>query len=1304
MTSRLPPVLLSAMLAAMPAAAQQAAPGQQPAPQATPQQGAPQQAPPQQPGASGAPILGVRAGVHPDHTRLVFDWTRRVEYRVERDGDRVTVRFSQPAQADLAPARRVRQSRVGDLSQRTAEGGLEVTFTVPAGAQVKPFYSGNKVVLDVLDPAIAPPPAAEKPADKPAETKAVDAKPAESKPAAKPAEKTPPAPQRPAQTPPAQTAQAQTAPAPTGQAPAAQAPGSQPPAGPAQAPAQQARPAAGQPPGTQAAQPQAAQPQQARPQAATQAQAARPQAPQPAASQQAAAQQPAAQQPPAQAPAAQAPATGNRPAATPAAQPPAPAGAAGAAPAGAASAQPVPAGAKPADPKQASAKPDPKAPPVDPAEARRKAEGAPLFQLRGAAPGSTAAGTNAGPSAQPPVDPNAPPTVTTGLPEMPAPPPAVTPPPAAPPVPTVANAVNEPVPLTPAAIGVWFMPGTLIPSMPPGAPMGIVRQGGLPSQMQAGTAAAAPVQTVAEELPQTPITLAFDPGGPAAVAIFERAGWLYVLFDRAVPETTAPAANALPPMVRAIEVVRHPEGLGFRAAVPVVLEPKVEKDGNVWRVTMVRPGNAGPGIAVEGEPDFALGARLVAKAPEAEKVFDFADPVVGDTLRVAPLAAPGQSIPVRLDYAEAAFLPTAQGIVVKPRDVRLLVQPVRDGVEVTVPGGLRLSPPEDVTAANPPPPVVEQVRLFDYGRWGAATPGTFMRGRQARQNALLALPVAERHRGRIDLARFYVANGMGHEAKGMLDLVLQDQPDLEKRGEFLAVRGAARVLAGDYKAGLKDLNADAVATEPDTDLWRAAAAAGAGEWETAHRLFQAHRSLLRDYPEPFFSRFSMMAAEAALERKDPETAATLLDRVAKRSAQSGPITDRLAYLRGEQFRQQGAAAKAMEQWKRAAGGFDRLAQARARWGLIELNLQENQITPKQAADEMEKLRFAWRGDDLELAIQRRLGELHAQAGNYPQAFDTMRRTVSLFPESPQAEEITRQMTGIFADLYKDGAAHLPPVEALSLYEQYRELTPAGPEGDAVIRRLAERLVEIDLLDRASDLLDRQVQYRLAGEEKARVGTRLAGIRLLNAQPDQALGALDKSEVAGMPAALAEERRLLRARALSRSGRSRDAVALLAEDGSRPAKMLRVDIATQDKQWTAAAQALADLIGPPPEGDKAIDAATAKLVVNRAVALNLAQDGAALRRLREEFGPAMAKSPEANTFKVLAMEDNATGLVDAATIQARVGQNDLFKSFLEAYRAKTPEAPAQPGAAPAAPAAAPPATPAAAAGQSAQAGG
>ena len=86
----------------------------------------------------------------------------------------------------------------------------------------------------------------------------------------------------------------------------------------------------------------------------------------------------------------------------------------------------------------------------------------------------------------------------------------------------------------------------------------------------------------------------------------------------------------------------------------------------------------------------------------------------------------------------------------------------------------------------------------------------------------------------------------------------------------------------------------------------------------------------------------------------------------------------------------------------------------------------------------------------------------------------------------------------------------------------------------MIRKLADRLAAVDLLDRAAELLKHQVTYRLQGLDKARFGSQLTLSILLNQQPRPALDALQASEMDGLPAELQQQRRHLKAASLVRS--------------------------------------------------------------------------------------------------------------------------------------------------------------------------
>ena len=65
------------------------------------------------------------------------------------------------------------------------------------------------------------------------------------------------------------------------------------------------------------------------------------------------------------------------------------------------------------------------------------------------------------------------------------------------------------------------------------------------------------------------------------------------------------------------------------------------------------------------------------------------------------------------------------------------------------------------------------------------------------------------------------------------------------------------------------------------------------------------------------------------------------------------------------------------------------------------------------------------------------------------------------------------------------------IKALSLYYDFRELTPVGRRGDEMVRRLADKLVEVDLLGRAAELLNHQVENRLKGAARSQIAADLA---------------------------------------------------------------------------------------------------------------------------------------------------------------------------------------------------------------------
>ena len=313
------------------------------------------------------------------------------------------------------------------------------------------------------------------------------------------------------------------------------------------------------------------------------------------------------------------------------------------------------------------------------------------------------------------------------------------------------------------------------------------------------------------------------------------------------------------------------------------------------------------------------------------------------------------------------------------------------------------------------------------------------------------------------------------------------------------------------------------------------------------------------------------------------------------------------------------------------------------------------------------MRFAWRGDAFERKVLRRLGELYVATGKYRKGLNILKVIVNNFPKRADAAETAQQMRDIFRRLFLEGEADkIPPVKALALYDEFGELTPAGPEGNMMFQKLAERLVSVDLLDKASDVLSHQVKFRLKGEEKALVGMKLALIRLINRDPQGALNALRDSFYPNLSPEVENDRRRIRAKAEFETGKPNDAIALLAGDVSREADLLRSTIYFRESNWGEAGKVYQRLVGDPPAQGQTFANDKARTVLLWAVALKLNRDEEALRQLFKLYAPGMRSSTLAASFEYIAKPAEGSGF-DIGSIKKQIGDVDQFQAFMKNYR-------------------------------------
>ena len=227
----------------------------------------------------------------------------------------------------------------------------------------------------------------------------------------------------------------------------------------------------------------------------------------------------------------------------------------------------------------------------------------------------------------------------------------------------------------------------------------------------------------------------------------------------------------------------------------------------------------------------------------------------------------------------------------------------------------------------------------------------------------------------------------------------------------------------------------------------------------------------------------------------------------------------------------------------------------------------------------------------------------------------------------------------------------------------------------MIRRLADRLVAVDLLDQASELLQYQVDKRLEGAARAQVAARLAMVYLTNRKPDRAIGALRSTRIADLAGELRQQRLLLEARAQSDVGRHDLALDIISNISGREAIRLRSDIYWASRRWREASEQIELYYADRWRDFKPLDSAEKSDVIRAVVGYALAEDAIGLARFREKYAPLMSGEADRAVFDTASKPASASS-AEFAEIARLAASVDTLDGFIREMKTRFPDATAR----------------------------
>lgn len=491
---------------------------------------------------------------------------------------------------------------------------------------------------------------------------------------------------------------------------------------------------------------------------------------------------------------------------------------------------------------------------------------------------------------------------------------------------------------------------------------------------------------------------------------------------------------------------------------------------------------------------------------------------------------------------------------------------------------------------------------------------------------------------RWNYAKGLIGTERGGEAMGVLEAMRLADPDLALVAPFQLARGAALTLLGRDAEAVESLSSAELVGNAEACAWRMRALAHSGAAPEAVGQIECARGAINARAPRDRVPFMLAAAGAAIDVGQPQPALQWLQLFSDRNPDAN-------LLRGRALLAQKDLAGARLRFERAALTGSPEVKAGARLGTIEVSIAGHSVSPADAIKQLDALRFGWRGGAVErraLTIEYGLAKEAQDLRAELKSGATLLRYFKMGAQAgPMLAELQQTLSAVLAP-----ESGVPLPQAAGLYWDFRELAPAGGDGDVLANRLADRLQAAGLYARAAELLSYQLTQRAQDVAQGPLSVRVAMLQILANRPDLALKALQTTEQPSYSDQMRWDRKRMEAVALHRLGKDEAAAAAL--DGVPDGAAVRAEIHWRTQDWGAFVTESEKSL---PGAKTAMAAPQQAAVLRYAVALAMLNREDKLRGLHGRYAAAFKGLPTAGAFDMLTASIDK---IDPAKLDAAIG--------------------------------------------------
>ena len=684
------------------------------------------------------------------------------------------------------------------------------------------------------------------------------------------------------------------------------------------------------------------------------------------------------------------------------------------------------------------------------------------------------------------------------------------------------------------------------------------------------------------------ISLEFPISTKVASAAFEREGYFWLVFNNKENIDI----SSIKDFFMDVKIIPDKKNLIIRFAHNLSGEIKSESKNDKWifklsrnKSTLLMPITT----LMEYSNPGSLGlAFLVEKKADLVRVVD---PDIKDYITIIPMGKVSSGIAIKRNFIDFNLPKTAQGLVVIEKSDNIKVGSHDNYVEIISSNyvsdleiGSDISDiSRDALEDSIMPSTRNTKTLLPYFDGIRYLDENFSNDKAALFRAIAKSgSVEEINKNRFNLLRFFFKHNFFKEAGISLSLIERSNPKFfESNIRLRFLKGVLYALNNNNIYAVRIFND--IINDPklsksfldEVNLWinynlslQDADMGKMGYVKNANKFIFTYSSKLQW--KIVLAELEYLLKQKNISKQDFNDITYILDNMSNPpDIHTKYFEDSLAFFVGKYYAVKGDTNIAKGYFKKLINNWqDSHNRSRSEFELVKIEEKTGLLSRESAIKRLEKISSLWRGGNLEYDIMLVMADFYKKDRKLVHAMRVYNYILHNFPRHSKDIDVTNNIAKLFNNIFKPGGyvEILDDFTVVSLFNEFRELTPIGSSGDQIVISIAKRLLNLDLLDSAEKLLRYQVDYRLKFDEKVSIANNLSLLYIMNDKSEKAVEILNKTDKYNYSYEEYLERLRIKAHAFIQQKKYSEVLKLISQDRSFDADLLREEVYFKEEKW------------------------------------------------------------------------------------------------------------------------------------------